>query len=98
MEELEAAGQLDAELDSSIGDDRDEDGASDPVEDFIERVNNGEITELSLLDFDKLKTSRASLARTGRGRLPASPRCDGRNHRGSAGQGYSGVPCDCPCR
>jgi hypothetical protein len=56
MEELEgAAGQLDAELDSSIGDDRDGDSASDPVEDFIERVNNGEITELSLLDFDNLE-------------------------------------------
>jgi hypothetical protein len=56
MEELEGvAAQLDAEPGLSIGNDRDEDGAGDPVEDFIERVNNGEITELSLLDFDKLE-------------------------------------------
>ena len=56
MDELDGvAAQLDAELDAATGGDRDEDGASDPVEDFIERVNNGEITELSLLDFDKLE-------------------------------------------
>ena len=56
MDELEGvAAQLDAKLDPGIESAQDEDGASDPVEDFIERVNNGEITELSLLDFDKLE-------------------------------------------
>ena len=60
MEQLEGvAAKLDAELDAVTGDagsdDRDADGAGDPVEDFIERVNNGEITELSLLDFEKLE-------------------------------------------
>ena len=56
MDELEGvAAQLDAKPDAAMASDRDEDGASDPVEDFIERVNNGEITELSLLDFDSLE-------------------------------------------
>jgi hypothetical protein len=51
MEELEGVA---SKLDAGIRDAEDEDGAGDPVEDFIERVNNGEITELALLDFDKL--------------------------------------------
>jgi hypothetical protein len=56
MEEFEGvAVGLDAKPDAGTGSDGDEDGASDPVEDFINRVNNGEITELSLLDFDKLE-------------------------------------------
>jgi len=52
MDELD---EVAAQLDAGTGGDRDEDDAGDPVEDFIERVNNGEITELSLLDFDKLE-------------------------------------------
>jgi hypothetical protein len=52
MDELD---EVAAQLDAGTGGDRDEDGAGDPVEDFIERVNNGEITELSLLDFDSLE-------------------------------------------
>jgi len=60
MEELdEVAAKLDAKLDEVTGEagdgDPDEYGPDDPVEDFIERVNNGEITELSLLDFEKLE-------------------------------------------
>jgi hypothetical protein len=52
MDELEGVA---AQLDAVTGSAEDEDGAGDPVEDFIERVNNGEITDLSLLDFDKLE-------------------------------------------
>ena len=41
--------------------DVEDDGAIDPVEDFIERVNNGEITQLSLLDFETLEDFRGVL-------------------------------------
>jgi hypothetical protein len=52
MAELEGvAAEIDAKLDKSAGDDGEEEAAYDPVEDFIDRVNNGEITELALLDF-----------------------------------------------
>jgi hypothetical protein len=62
MAELEGvAAELDAKLDAVMAEDGEEDGVGDPVEDFIERVNNGEITELSLLDFEKLEDFRGVL-------------------------------------
>lgn len=63
MEEFEGvAAELGAKLNEITGnDDVEDDGAIDPVEDFIERVNNGEITELSLLDFERLEDFRGVL-------------------------------------
>jgi hypothetical protein len=61
MEELEEeVAAAEAELKEAEGEEADAE-ENDPVDDFIERVNNGEITELAILDFETLEDFKAIL-------------------------------------